>query len=232
MLSPRIIHLALLLSAGLATPLSFAQGNSTSPSQPSSGATDPQAPRIVDECAVQGTGATTCQAISIPTKVVSFQISDFKPGDENTHVYIVSGIAQAGCSGGGTARPDEYGLIQERVGESQRIFQDDRCQHFMIAMDKESFETRITLDLYEVGLAPFLASLEMAMNSAVRVTTRSRTNIPRPPWWVARHEQYKEQRVSIRGDNLTVDEVLDNIYQNSGCTVSSRPEGFMVDGCP
>lgn len=233
---PHIIRIRapLLLSAILAMSSAIAQTNSNSPQQsPSAPAPGLQVQRIVNECAQSATG-TQCSAILREhiTKVVSFQVKDFMPGDEDTHVYVVSGIQQAGCTGAGTAKPDESGFIEERVGRAETDLREDDCQHYLIVMNKNSFETRITLDLYEVGLAPFLASLESAMQFAVRVATKTRMTVPGPPWGGSRHQQYKNHRVSIRGDNLTVDEVLDNIYQNSGCIVRRQPEGLMVESCP
>ncbi len=188
-----------------------------------------QSQRIVDECSTNG--VNPCRQITM--KTVTMQVPQFKPGDQDRHVYIVSSVHQAGCSGSGTAHPDEYGLIKEGVGASGAMADKESCQYHLVVVDKQTLESRITLDLYEVKLIPFMTSLEGAMHFGVGIATGDRF---RPSRFFARWSnatrEHGELRLSIRGDNLTIDELLDKVYQNTGCVINREAEGLMLASCP
>jgi hypothetical protein len=218
-----------LLFYALSTQTTFAQQTPDLPRQSFPGQTI-QGPRIVSGCTPDDADPV-CPEITL--KTVTMQVPEFKPGDENTHVYIVSGVHQAGCSGSGTAHPDEHGLIEEGVGTSEARTDQDDCQHHLVVMDEETFESRITLDLHEVKLIPFLTSLEAAMHFGVGIATGDRS---RPATFFSRWSSvgkvYGERRLSIRGDNLTIDELLDKVFQNTGCVVNREEEGMTLASCP
>jgi hypothetical protein len=166
-------------------------------------------------------------------KTVTMQVPEFKPGDRDTHVYIVSSVHQSGCSGSGTAHPDEYGLIEEGVGAVEERKDMEDCQYHLVVMDKKTLEVRITLDLYEVKLIPFMTSLESAMHFGSGIATGDRS---RPATffsrWSSAARAYGERRLSIRGDNLTIDELLDKVYEDTGCIVTREAEGLALASCP
>lgn len=218
---------ALLLST-LSTQTPFAQQTPDLPQQSVAGQ-NIEGPRIVSGCAPDDAGPA-CSEIRL--KTVTIQVPEFKPGDENTHVYIVSSVHQSGCSGSGTAHPNEYGLIEEGVGIAGARTGQEECQYHLVVMDKETFEPRVTLDLYEVKLIPFLTSLEAAMHFGIGIATGNRS---RPATffsgWSSAGKAYGDRRLSIRGDNLTIDELLDKVYQKTGCVVNRAEEGMTLASC-
>jgi hypothetical protein len=234
MLPRKVIAIsALLLSNGLTTQTAFAQLNPDS-SQPASPGANLQRPGIVNECFTSSSNGveSICRHITPPkTKTVTIQVPEFEEGDKDTHVYIVSGVHQGGCSGSGTGHPDEYGLIEENVAYGPAT-DEDPCQYYLIVMDNKTLEARITLDLYEVKLVPFLASLETSISLGVRVATRSRSASSAASQLLKAIRQYPDQRISIRGDNLTLDEVLDRVYQDTGCIVNREAAGIALASCP
>ena len=225
---PRRTVITALIFFALTTQPAFAQQTPDSPRQSFPGS-NLHGQLIVDECFING--ANPCRQITM--KTVTMQVPEFKPGDQDTHVYIVSSVHQGGCSGSGTAHPDEYGLIEEGVGPSDAGAEKEDCQYHLVVMDKKTLESRITLDLYEVKLVPFMTSLEGAMHFGVGIATGDRF---RPSTFFARWSNatrtYGERRLSIRGDNLTIDELLDKVYQNTGCVINREAEGLALASCP
>ena len=220
----------MLFCAGFVLPIAFAQQqNAAAPPQPTSESTT-QVQRIVDQCSFTG-AVNSCAKVTIKRRTLSIPVPDFKPGDENTHVYVVSGILQSGCSGASTAHPDEYGLIEEMVAVSEASAGGNSCQYYLMVMDNKTLDTRVTLDLYQVKVVPFLTSLEGAMQFGVRVATKQRSAYSPGSGLGDAHTQYRERYLSIRGDNLTIDEVLDRIYQNTGCIVDREAERMALASC-
>jgi hypothetical protein len=226
----RITSSTILLSACLIFQIAFAQQNTNAPRQSVSG-TSPSFQRIVDEC-VSSDVESSCVKIERKIKTISIQVPEFKQGDEDTHVYVVSGVFQGGCSGSSTTQPDEYGLVEQTVEISEASADNNSCQYYLLVMNSKTLEPRVTLDLYEVKLVAFLSSLETAMHLGVRAATGQRSTNPLGSGLRNANRQYGEERLSIRGDNLTIDELLDAVYQNTGCIVNRETEGMVLASCP
>jgi hypothetical protein len=45
-------------------------------------------------------------------------------------------------------------------------------------------------------------------------------------------QRYRDQRLSIQGDNLTVEEVLDKVYENTGCIVDQAAGVLVMASSP
>lgn len=194
-----------------------------------------QEQRIVDEVYQCASNSVESACTQIPGKVVwktvTFQIPDFKPGDQETHAYQISGISD-NSSGGGSAQADEYGILQKEERIRPGIQGEAETQYYFTAVDINTLEARVTLDLYEARLWPFLNSLQSALHTGTRMATRARWAPGQRPPVIMGDRQFRNQRLSIQGDNLTVEEVLDKLYQNTGCIVDLEAEGLVVASCP
>jgi hypothetical protein len=186
---------------------------------------------IVDVCK-NNTADNPCENITpeLTLRTVTFQIPEFQPGDQETHVYVVSRISNNGA-GGGSAQADEYGILRDEVLVTQ-LQGEEETQYYFTAVDIDTLEARVTLDLYEVELRRFLNSFQNALQMGRRAASGTRLNMTAVRSMMAELMKYRDQKLSIQGENLTVDELLDKLYQETGCIVDQEAEGLVIANCP
>jgi hypothetical protein len=139
-------------------------------------------------------------------------------------------------SSGRVAHPDKYGTLEyQEIGhpytqlETRNV---EQPQYYLTAIDRNTLEAHVTLDLHEVMLLPFLTSLNVVLQEASSYVTPGTRLRMGPSVADEDRIRYLDYRVSIRGDNLAIDEVLDTLYQNSGCIVDRKAEQVMLASCP
>jgi hypothetical protein len=226
------------LAALLPTPALAQQEQSPPALQVFSNTLVVQPQRIVDECRIEG-AQTLC--VNVPPenmrwKTVTLQIPDFKPEDRETHVYVLSDVHGYG-SGGGSVSADENGLLSKQEVDRSSLpgiaADEEAAQYYFTALDVATLEARVTLDLYQVRLWPFLSSLQSAIQMGTQMATRAQF-VPgvRGPRVSGDRLKYQDVRVSIQGEHMTLDEVLDAVYLDSGCIVDQQAEALVLASCP
>lgn len=167
---------------------------------------------------------------------VTLQIPDFKIEDLATHVHVMVGVSESGEVFGSTLI-DEFGMMYSQDTQIRQPGGDfpqavDK-QYFFVITALSTLEARVTLDLFEVRLWPLLRSLQLGIENGVRRATassyRSGTGMQ-----VHGGQQLIQAdiRLSIHGERLSIDEVLDIIYLETGCVVEQTAEALVVVACP
>lgn len=189
--------------------------------------------RIVDECEINR-AETRCTPIPEQNSIinVTLEVPDFEPADAHTDVYIVTAI-NANGSDSGAVEPDRYGIVQYQVRTGVAGASGDPWQYYLTATNLDTRETRVTFDIHEVKLLPFLTSLNAVLNLTrrLRPPLRVKAGTGRPVVNVDMLSRYQDHRVSIRGENLTIDEILDELYRNTGCTVNEDARRLVLANC-
>jgi hypothetical protein len=236
---PRYQASVLLFTAALIQ-LSAVQAQNQLPAQPvvelstydaSNNGTALVMQRIVDECHIND----GCPPVPVNYRTVSLQIPDFTPGDEERHVYVLANIRESG-SGAGTVFADENGILEKQEGFIPSSLggnvPEAEPQYYFVSVDVATLDARFTLDLHQVNLVPLLKSLQSAEQMGKRAATRSQ-GFPRTDRSNMQDLlHYRELTLSIQGEHLTLDEVLDAIYLASGCIVDQDGETLVVASCP
>jgi len=206
------------------------------PNAPALGVRGPQ--RIIDECSING-APTLCSIVGEPGqepvwKTVTLEIPDFTAADMENKVYVMSHVGTH-SSGGGSVFPDADGYLSKQEIDPASLppgTDRDEAQYYFTAIDIDTLEARVTLDLYQVGLFPLLNSLQSAVLMGERMALRSNVPPGRRGPRVGGNADFMEVQVSVRGEHLTIDEVLDAIYLDSGCIIDQTDAMLMVASCP
>jgi hypothetical protein len=137
-------------------------------------------------------------------KTVTLQVPGFKPGDQDTHVHFTSRLSDD-RSGGGFAKVDEYGIahLEQAINPGT---QQEEMQYYLTSVGINTREARMSLDLHDVKLWPFLNSLQRALFMANRQATNAGLTIPqRIPRVNGDRQKYADKRLNIQGENLTIE---------------------------
>jgi hypothetical protein len=123
--------------------------------------------------------------------------------------------------------------VQQIAVTSEGSQDEEETQCYLTAMDINSREVQVSLDLHDAKLLSFLSSLQLALQMATRIATRIATKTKpalraRLPMISGDRQRYRDQRLSIQGENLTVEELLDKVCQTTGCNVSQDAAGGLV----
>ncbi len=176
---------------------------------------------IISGPARPGLEGQTVMQESVVT-VVGFQIPDFNPDDLTTHVYHVGLFSETGNGNGSIYFDDNgYGEYELRtfVGETP-------MRTFLYSVHVDSGEVRAFIDVDNVTVnKAALILTNLALNARVPqgpglVPLNVRLPGPRlspvPPPAIG-----DEYRVSLSGDNVTVEELQEQIFQQTRCNVEA-----------
>lgn len=220
---------------------------------------NPAAPRDVvsGEPATAGCSgaepAVPCTLPGMPAQkvrqTIALQIPDFKPEDLLDQVYV---LAYVGEKGSGTDNPPVaadgvlYKHIMERQVPAGTVVLEQNYQYYLAGVDSETQQARYTLDLHEVRLWPFLASLQATRRSGSAQLSElwQRQGKPARPLAVqpfgpgmgpgVQGDQQLMQAdifLSLQGEHLSLDEVLDTVYLETGCAVEPTVVAMVITSC-
>ncbi len=172
-----------------------------------------------------------------PTKVLTFQVPHFKPEDRDTHRYYVVSVFKTG-GGASSGKVDEFGILRESVVDYAAMpdTPEDMLvqQYFFLSVNSQTDEVRITLDLKQVNLSAFLHALSGGISHGTTVHHA----IPAPP--IRRFNHFRPQPddgsnsvwMDIKGEHLTLDDVLDLVYRETRCEVYVQDSSLVLTSCP
>lgn len=227
-MKPHTLVAVMLLSAQMAAAFfslpAAAQGARQSSAQnPPRGAAAARAPAQVRVAPAIGIG----ESLDEEGFPFSYQLPDFSAGDGQAHIYKI-GFFSANGTGNGTAFPDESGLIQESLPRSG-IFSDTDFQAFVYAIDATTGAVKMYMDLTDITAnkaAQLLTNVEMNARSALG-------GDPLQPWEriTAPLPAGDERKLDLRGEGLSIDDVLDQIYLQTRCDVVEKGGLFTTAAC-
>ncbi len=199
------------------------------------------------EAGTTGTGLRTTVTRAAPTgfpgrtvmqetevSLLGFQIPDFNPDDLYTHDYHVGMFSDSG-NGSGTVYPDDNGYAEFELtthpGQTP-------WRTFLYAVDVETGELQVFIDVDDVPVNSAVMILtNLALNSGVN--TVSRRGIAGPSFGPDRPRRRPvmplpigdELRVNLYGDYLTIEDLQDQIFDQTRCRIELDAGWYYLTGC-
>jgi hypothetical protein len=169
---------------------------------------------------IPGTIATTQDTV---IRVLAFQLPDFNPEDLYTHLYHVGMFSDSG-NGSGTVFPDDTGYVEF---EQQTAVGETPMTTFLYSVHTQTGEVRVFIDVAPITVNRAASVLSnLALNGMARRgqqpfgTNRPRAAFTPPP-------AVGDQRmVTLSGDNLTLDDLQEQIFAQTGCDVAQIENDF------
>lgn len=164
-----------------------------------------------------------------------FQIPGYSAADGDVLYYWRH--FSRNSNGGGTAYPDEFGVFEANLP----IFDDSRSngsqstadQHyFFYSFNRETREILYTMDLYDAPLDLLVSALGSTAMKATSITSRQRQLASRAGLMQVPSIEFGRIRVTLRGEQLTLDQVLDSIYEQTGCELVKEEFQIRIASCP
>lgn len=197
-------------------------------------------PRVVTECRrPMSEGGTGLEAVLMPQQemeALRLLIPGYSPGDGENHVYELTFFSDNGV-GNTSLFPDEYGYVQVDLPASLRGQGEQAAEPAMLisSANVETGEIRLSMDVSDVLAGSFVNALFNArMNldgslAMLRGEPRRRPFQDGPP---PRNDLVLgDRRISLRGENLGLEEALDLLYQVSGCSVFLEENYLVAKSC-
>jgi hypothetical protein len=175
--------------------------------------------RVTPGGPIPGTVSTTQDTV---VRVLAFQLPDFNPEDLYTHNYHVGMFSDNG-NGSGTVFPDDTGYLEFEqhtpVGETPMTT-------FLYSVHIETSEVRVFIDVDAITVNKAAQVLtNLALNGggprSLRPFNPSQSRPRMPP-------AVGDQRVvTWSGDNLTLEDLQDQIFEQTGCDVDRLADDFL-----
>jgi hypothetical protein len=172
------------------------------------------------------------------TRTISLQLPEFDPADLETHVYKV-GFFSATGSGNGSAYPDLDGLIEAQLPPPTQTLENGRLVEkpwhmFFYSVNVDTGEVQLFMDLHDITVNQAVHALSSTLSNAEMQFTRSaeafrarmRANPPRVPDPIG-----DALRLSVTGAYLTVEDVLEQIFQATRCDVVPQNGSLAIASC-
>jgi hypothetical protein len=167
---------------------------------------------------IPGTVQTTQDTV---VRVLAFQLPDFDPEDLYTHHYHVGMFSDSG-NGSGTVFPDDTGYVEY---EQRTAVGETPMTTFLYSIHAETSEVRVFIDVEAITVNRAAVVLSnLALNAGgprgMRSLGPNRARLQLPP-------AIGDQRtVAWSGDNLTIEDLQDQIFEQTRCDVERLADDF------
>jgi hypothetical protein len=178
-------------------------------------------------------GRTVLQETEV--SVLGFQIPDFNPDDLLTHFYHVGMFSESG-NGSGTVYPDDNGYAEFELSTHPG---QTPWRTFLYGVDVDTGELQVFIDVDDVTVNSAVMILtNLALNSGSNAVSRSGI-AGRPPFGSDRPRRRPvmppaigdELRVNLHGDYLTIEDLQDQIFDQTRCRVELDAGWYYLTGC-
>lgn len=167
---------------------------------------------------------TTYTEVEVYT--LAFQIPNFDPADRQFYQYHVGMFSETG-NGNGTAYPDEQGYVQFEMTRHQG---QELMQTYLYGVHVETGEVEAFIDIPNVTVNK---AVDVINNLARRRATFDRRTVSqRLMQYFPPPQQGNERSTGLYGNYLTIDDLIQQVYDQTGCWVEQDDLGvFYLDYC-
>lgn len=192
--------------------------------------------RIGSNDIISGPSAERVKAIAEWTQNerVAILVPGFQPGDAEKYRYFIRRFHSTG-GGGGTAQIDENGVLHDvrpyRINSEGEIA---AVEHVYInSHNLSTGQNRYTFDLAAFPLLSFVHSLGHSLRPPMSPGTILSGEWPRRILEAEAVDPFAEDVIvrRLQGENLTFEETLDLLRQESGCDVIQAEGKLIIDWC-
>lgn len=178
--------------------------------------------------AVSGSFAVVEEAEFI---TIAFQIPDFDPNDLGRYLYYFGMFSESG-NGSGTAYPDRNGYVEYELHQRPGM---EPMKTFLYAVHVETGAVEVFIDQSDISLntaVMVLTNLQINANPR-RVFDSDAERIAR----MARHfgqgepEIGTQRRLDLYGNYLSLEDLQEQIFQQTRCNVELDVDVFYIASC-
>ena len=195
--------------------------------------------RTIVECVRSAGGEGGIRAFGLPameTAERQFYVPGYRTGDGERHVYVLTYFFDNGV-GNTNIYPDEYGLVRVSLPASMRGPGQEGAEPELLisSADVETGELRFSMDVADVEARAFVNALNNAMmnlqGDLAQLRGQPRRRASRGGPAMRNFQVLGERRISLAGENLSLDETLDLLYEVSGCSAFPEDGYLAVESC-
>ena len=173
-------------------------------------------------CCLLFASSSLSQAIRVP---------GFQPGDGEKYHYFVVRFTKGGYMGNGAA-VDQNGLLHLTIVDRAFVngVEVDWEHRYIYAQDHVTGENRYSVDLVDFSLLGFVQSLAVSQRRVLPPGTPA--PVPEPISVEVADPLYADKMVaSMRAENLSFEQTLDLLRQETDCDIVRTDDKLIIDWC-
>jgi hypothetical protein len=164
---------------------------------------------------------------------VAFQISGFDPNDLGSHLYHVGMFSESG-NGSGTAYPDRNGYVEFELPQRPGM---ELMKTFLYSVHVETGTVEVFIDQRDLSLNEAVMLLTNLQMNARPLQQRFSGFDPERTARMSRHlsqglpEIGQQRRLGLYGEYLSLEDLQEQIFQQTRCNVELDVDVFYLASC-